>query len=108
VKLFLENLYYPMGTGCSFSGGKAAGAWSWPLTPSRAKVKEWVELCLHSTPIRLHSVVLSWKKDRDLNEKLRRVFKRQIMWILCIVAYLTIRDITSSRLKRARHVTSIG
>jgi hypothetical protein len=25
---------YPMGTGCSFPGGKAAGAWSWPLTSS--------------------------------------------------------------------------
>jgi hypothetical protein len=23
---------YPMGTGVSFPGGKAAGAWSWPLT----------------------------------------------------------------------------
>jgi hypothetical protein len=23
---------YPMGTGGSFPGGKAAGAWSWPLT----------------------------------------------------------------------------
>jgi hypothetical protein len=25
---------YPMGTGGSFPGGKAAGAWSWPLTSS--------------------------------------------------------------------------
>jgi hypothetical protein len=23
---------YPMGTGSSFTGGKAAGAWNWPLT----------------------------------------------------------------------------
>jgi len=23
---------YPMGTGGSFLGGKAAGSWSWPLT----------------------------------------------------------------------------
>jgi hypothetical protein len=23
---------YPMGTGSPFPGGKAAGAWSWPLT----------------------------------------------------------------------------
>jgi hypothetical protein len=29
---------YPMGTGGDFSGGKAAGAWSWPL-PSGAEVK---------------------------------------------------------------------
>jgi hypothetical protein len=33
---------YPMGTMGSFPGGKAAGAWSWPLTPSNAEVKnEW-------------------------------------------------------------------
>jgi hypothetical protein len=25
---------YPMGTGGSFPGGKAVGAWSWPLTSS--------------------------------------------------------------------------
>jgi hypothetical protein len=37
-----------MGTRGSFLGGKAAGAWSWPLTPSSAEVKEWVELYLHS------------------------------------------------------------
>jgi hypothetical protein len=30
---------YPMGTRGSFPGGKAAGAWSWPLTPSSAEVK---------------------------------------------------------------------
>jgi len=23
---------YPIGTGCSFPGDKAAGAWGWPLT----------------------------------------------------------------------------
>jgi hypothetical protein len=39
---------YPMGTRSSFSGGKAAGAWSWPLTSICAEVKEWVELYLHS------------------------------------------------------------
>jgi hypothetical protein len=27
---------YPMGTRGSFTGGKAARAWSWPLTPSSA------------------------------------------------------------------------
>jgi hypothetical protein len=32
----------------SFPGGKAAGAWSWPLTPSSAEVEEYVELYLHS------------------------------------------------------------
>jgi hypothetical protein len=39
---------YPMGTRDSFPGDKAARAWSWPLTPSNAKVKEWVGLYLHS------------------------------------------------------------
>jgi hypothetical protein len=29
---------YPVGTGVSFPGGKAAGAWSWPL-PWNAEVK---------------------------------------------------------------------
>jgi hypothetical protein len=32
----------------SFPGDKAAGAWSWPPTPHRAKVKERVELHLYS------------------------------------------------------------
>jgi len=39
-------------------GDKVAGAWSWPLLPSSAEVKEWVTLYLHS-PIRLHGVVFS-------------------------------------------------
>jgi hypothetical protein len=51
---------YPMGTRVSFHEGKAAGAWSWPFTPSSAEVEEWLELYLHSQ-IRLHGVVLSYK-----------------------------------------------
>jgi hypothetical protein len=39
---------YPMGIKGSFPGGKAAGAWSWPLTPSSAEVREWVALYRHS------------------------------------------------------------
>jgi hypothetical protein len=33
-----------------FLGGKAAGAWRWPPTPSSAKVREWAELFLYYTP----------------------------------------------------------
>jgi hypothetical protein len=32
---------YPMGTGSCFSGGKAAGAWSWPLTSIKCRGQEW-------------------------------------------------------------------
>jgi hypothetical protein len=40
---------YPVGTRGFFPGGKASGAWSWPLNPSSVKAKEWVELYLHSS-----------------------------------------------------------
>jgi hypothetical protein len=36
-------------------GGKAAGAWSWPSTPSCAEVKERVELYIYS-PSGLHGL----------------------------------------------------
>jgi hypothetical protein len=39
---------YPVDNRGSFPGAKAAGSWSWPLTPSSAEVKECVELYLHS------------------------------------------------------------
>jgi len=39
---------YPMGTRGTFPGGKVAEAWSWPLIPSSAEVKEGVELHIHS------------------------------------------------------------
>jgi hypothetical protein len=48
---------YPTGTRGSFSGRKAAWAWSW-TPPSSAEVKVCVEIYLNS-PICLHAVVLS-------------------------------------------------
>jgi hypothetical protein len=39
---------YPVGTGGSFPRGKAAGAWSWPLTSIWCRGQEWVELYFHS------------------------------------------------------------
>jgi hypothetical protein len=48
----------PMGTGGSFPGGKAAGAWTWPLTSNQCRSQENVDLYTHSH-IRLHSVVLA-------------------------------------------------
>jgi hypothetical protein len=49
----------------SLTGGKAAGEWSWPLThPSSAEVKNaWSST--FTSPIRIHGVVLSYKKHRD-------------------------------------------
>jgi hypothetical protein len=46
---------YPMGTGGSFPGDKAAGPWSWPLT---SRGQENVDLYIHSL-IRLHDIVLN-------------------------------------------------
>jgi hypothetical protein len=49
---------YPIGTGGSFSGSKATGVWSWPLTSNWCRGQENVNLYIHS-PIRLHGVVLN-------------------------------------------------
>jgi len=49
---------YPMGTSDPFPGGKAAGAWSWPLTSIQCRGQECVELYLRY-PICLNGVVLS-------------------------------------------------
>jgi len=48
---------YTMTTRASFSGVKAAGAWSWPLT-FQCRGQECVVLCFQS-PIRIYGVVLS-------------------------------------------------
>jgi hypothetical protein len=49
---------YPMGTGGSFPGGKAVGAWNWPLASNSCWVQENVDLYIH-VPIRPHGVVLN-------------------------------------------------
>jgi hypothetical protein len=38
----------PMGTRCSFPGGKGAEAWSWQLIYIQCRGKEYVEIYLHS------------------------------------------------------------
>jgi hypothetical protein len=53
-----DSTSYPMGTGCSFLGGQAAGAWSWPLTSRWCQGEEIVDLYIHC-PIYLHGVVLN-------------------------------------------------
>jgi hypothetical protein len=55
---------YLTGTTGSFPGGKATGAWSWPLNPTSAEAKEWVELYLHS-PMHLHGVCAQLKHRDD-------------------------------------------
>jgi hypothetical protein len=47
-----------MGSRASFPGDKAAGAWSWSLTYSQCRVKENVDLYIHS-PILFRGVVLN-------------------------------------------------
>jgi hypothetical protein len=51
--------YYPMGIGCSFSGGKEAWTWTWPLTSNYCRGQENVDLYIHS-PLRLRGVVLNY------------------------------------------------
>jgi hypothetical protein len=46
-----------MGAKGSFSGGKADGAWSWPLTSNKWRGQENVDLYIHSL-LSLHGVVL--------------------------------------------------
>jgi len=46
---------YPKDNGSPFSGSKAVGSWSWPLTSIFCRISESVELYLHSY-IRLHVV----------------------------------------------------
>jgi hypothetical protein len=50
--------YYTLGTWGLFPGGKAAGAWSWPLTSNWCRDEENMDLYVHS-PKRLQGVVLN-------------------------------------------------
>jgi hypothetical protein len=56
------------------SRGKAAGAWRWPPTPSRAEVKERVELYLYS-PFVPSWLVLGWNSHLPLH-------KYQTSWVV--------------------------
>jgi hypothetical protein len=47
---------YPMGTGSSFPGSKAAGAWSWSFTSYYCRGQGNLDLYIHA-PIRLNGVV---------------------------------------------------
>jgi hypothetical protein len=51
---------YPMGNRGSLSGSKAAGAWSWPPQSSAEVKNAWSYTS--APPVRLHSVVFSFKK----------------------------------------------
>jgi hypothetical protein len=53
-----EPASYSVGNWGSFSGGKADGAWSWPLTWNYCRGQENMDLYIHS-PIRLHGVVFN-------------------------------------------------
>jgi hypothetical protein len=45
---------------CSFLGGKAAGAWSWPFASNYCRGQENVDLYMYiHSPIRLHGAVLN-------------------------------------------------
>jgi len=58
---------YAMGSGGAFSGGKAAGAWSWPLTSISAEVKNaWsytssLQTHIHSVMINSAINISSWR-----------------------------------------------
>jgi hypothetical protein len=78
---------YPMNTGGSFLGDKAAGAWSWPLTSNWYRGH--VDLYHHSH-VHLHGLVLKYLNTSNnftlLNFKtilLRKLFSAFVFW-LCL------------------------
>jgi hypothetical protein len=84
---------YPMGTRGSFPGGKAAGAWSLPLTSIWCRGEECVELYL-TPPIRLHGMVLSAKGQLYLYlircTEYRQVATMWLFWLCRVTVWRTI------------------
>jgi hypothetical protein len=73
----LHPASYPMGTRGSFPGVKQPRREADHSPPSSAEVKECVELYRHS-PIRLHGVVLSWKKSTGTTLPLPYPFDKRL------------------------------
>jgi hypothetical protein len=72
--------------GGSFPGGKAAGAWSWPLTSSYCRGQENVDLYVHS-PIRLHGVVFNSLSTGTTLPCRQRLFPIYLTIIRCHVIW---------------------
>jgi hypothetical protein len=89
--LGLTHPSYWMGTGTSFPGGKATGAWSWPLTSNWCRGQENKDLYMHS-PIPLHGVVVNWMStgrtlplwDKHLNSELFKQIPVKIAFVCAV------------------------
>jgi hypothetical protein len=77
--------------GTQFPGGKAAGVWCWPLTPSSARVKHgWS--CTSSSPLCMHGMLRdSFATSRFAKEILVSNFRKEICECtadLCNICYM--------------------